>query len=55
MVVQVAVKNAIQLMNLMKIELQIQTMEGEIPKIHSQKKVHSKIIRGTEVLQENVT
>ena len=55
MVVQVAVQNAIQLMNLMKIEFQIQTMEGEIQKIHSQKKVHSEIIRGPEVLQENAT
>ena len=55
MAVQVAVQNAIQLMNLMKIEFQIQTMEGEIRKIHSQKKVPSKIIRGPDVLQENET
>ena len=42
-------------MNLIKIDFQIQIMVEEIQKIHSQKKVHSEIIRGPEVLQENET
>ena len=42
-------------MNLIKIDFQIQIMVEEIQKIHSQKKVHSEIIKGPEVLQENAT